>query len=236
MRSTDAVNRAKAEIGVKEAPPNSNNVKYNTWYYGKEVSGSSYPWCATFISWLFKDEQSLCPKSASCENLYNWFKQRGQLVDDPQPGDIVFFKYTTSDKARNNRKTNHIGIVKMASSRLNVVTIEGNTSITSNDNGGCVMERVRKANIVGYARPKYSDSTTKATTVGTATSRPTLRLGSKGDDVTYLQLRLQVLKYNPGKADGDFGPKTLEAVKSFQKAYHLTVDGIVGPSTWAAIG
>ena len=235
MKSTDAINIAQQEIGVKESPPNSNNVKYNTWYYGREVHDgdkgpkAKYPWCAAFISWLFKNEQSLCPKSASCENLLNWFEQRGQIVQAPLPGDLVFFKYKT-----NNRKTNHIGIVKQVTS-LNVVTIEGNTSVTSDDNGGCVMERVRRSNIVGYARPKYSDSTTKATNVATASSKPTLRLGSKGDDVTYLQLRLQVLKYDPGKADGDFGPKTKEAVMKFQESYGLTKDGIIGKKTWAKL-
>ena len=40
---------ALAEVGVKEKPRNSNKVKYNTWYYGKEVSGKNYPWCMTCI-------------------------------------------------------------------------------------------------------------------------------------------------------------------------------------------
>lgn len=231
MTIKEVLSKAEAEIGTKESPANSNNVKYNTWYYGKPVSGSAYPWCGTFITWLFQNEQSLCPKSASCENLYEWFRKRGQLVDNPQPGDLVFFKYST-----NNRKTNHIGIVKSVSGNA-ICTIEGNTSITSNDNGGSVMERVRKSNIVGYARPKYSDALlSKPTSFATITSRPTLSLGSKGPDVTYLQLRLQVLKYDVGLADGDFGKKTLAAVKKFQTDHKLAPDGIVGPKTWAAIG
>lgn len=44
---------AKSQIGVKESPANSNNVKYNTWYYGKAVSGSAYPWCCGFVEWCF---------------------------------------------------------------------------------------------------------------------------------------------------------------------------------------
>ena len=44
---------AKSQIGVKESPANSNNVKYNTWYYGKSVSGSAYPWCCVFVEWCF---------------------------------------------------------------------------------------------------------------------------------------------------------------------------------------
>lgn len=44
---------AKAQIGVKESPANSNNVKYNTWFYGKAVSGSAYAWCVVFVLWCF---------------------------------------------------------------------------------------------------------------------------------------------------------------------------------------
>lgn len=47
------VAKAKSQVGTKESPAGSNKVKYNTWYYGKEVSGSAYPWCAAFITWLF---------------------------------------------------------------------------------------------------------------------------------------------------------------------------------------
>ena len=48
-----AIATAMAEVGICESPKNSNRVKYNTWFYGKEVRGSAYPWCATFICWVF---------------------------------------------------------------------------------------------------------------------------------------------------------------------------------------
>lgn len=55
----DELNRllaiASAEIGITEYPPNSNNVKYNTWFYGKPVQGKKYPWCCTFISYIFNE-------------------------------------------------------------------------------------------------------------------------------------------------------------------------------------
>ena len=54
MIASDIIKIAQSEIGTKESPSNSNNVKYNTWYYGKAVSGSAYPWCAVFVSWLFR--------------------------------------------------------------------------------------------------------------------------------------------------------------------------------------
>ena len=56
-----------------------------------------------------------------------------------------------------------------------------------------------------------------------------LKKGSKSDDVKKLQSKLGL------NADGDFGSKTEEAVKSFQLKNDLTPDGIVGPNTWQKI-
>lgn len=65
--------------------------------------------------------------------------------------------------------------------------------------------------------------------------RPTLKMSSKGDDVKTLQTRLNALKFPCGPSDGDFGSRTLEAVKAFQAARGLVADGVVGPSTWRAL-
>jgi putative chitinase len=54
-----------------------------------------------------------------------------------------------------------------------------------------------------------------------------LRLGSFGEDVTKLQVKLGV------DPIGKFGPKTEAAVKGWQSAHGLTPDGIVGDATWA---
>ena len=61
-----------------------------------------------------------------------------------------------------------------------------------------------------------------------------LKNGSKGQDVSNLQTRLQKLGY-PIQIDGDFGPKTDNVVRLFQRNKGLIADGIVGPKTWAAI-
>ena len=55
---------------------------------------------------------------------------------------------------------------------------------------------------------------------------PVLRKGCKEPSVGALQKLLGI------EADNSFGPKTLEAVKDFQKESQLTVDGIVGRNTW----
>ncbi len=61
---------------------------------------------------------------------------------------------------------------------------------------------------------------------------PTLRQGSTGVYVQYLQYKLQSKLYPTGRADGIFGPNTLSAVRLFQADNNLAVDGIVGPRTW----
>lgn len=66
---------------------------------------------------------------------------------------------------------------------------------------------------------------------------PTLRRGSKGEYVTKLQTMLIQRGYDlsPYGADGSFGAKTEAAVRAFQWDAGLTVDGICGPKTWAAL-
>ena len=148
---------AQSQVGTTEYPPNSNTVIYNTAFYnGKEVSGSSYPWCCTFVWWCFAQfTPCLVKKTASCMDLAQWFKDNGQWHASPQPGDVVFFKFNTND-----RWTNHVGLVKeVIDGGVKIKTIEGNTSVTSDDNGGAVMERTRSSNIVGYGRPAYDNNT-----------------------------------------------------------------------------
>jgi hypothetical protein len=63
---------------------------------------------------------------------------------------------------------------------------------------------------------------------------PVLRKGAKGDDVKALQTALNEHGYKL-KADGDFGTNTYNAVVDFQRKNRLTVDGVVGVNTWAAL-
>jgi murein DD-endopeptidase MepM/ murein hydrolase activator NlpD len=86
---------------------------------------------------------------------------------------------------------------------------------THDDKGAAAHAKAEKAPPVTPAAPR---------------SRKTVKRGSKGADVKYLQSKLGVA------ADGDFGPKTHAAVTAFQSSEGLVADGIVGPKTWAAIG
>lgn len=64
----------------------------------------------------------------------------------------------------------------------------------------------------------------------------TLRINSKGTQVKVLQWLLNhTTDYTVGVIDGHFGTKTLAAVRQFQEANGLTVDGVVGKKTWTKL-
>jgi len=158
MTPLDLIAIAMKEVGITEYPPNSNNVKYNTWFYGHEVSGAAYPWCAVFVSWCFRSEPSILKKSASCTTILNDCKTKGMIVDSPQKGDIVFFNFSNP---KSTTKAEHIGIVVDVQADK-IITVEGNTSSNnkgSQDNGGMVAKRTRTSCMVGFARPNYIKAT-----------------------------------------------------------------------------
>lgn len=147
---------ARDEVGVTEYPPGSNKVKYNTWLYGKEVSGSSYPWCCAFVCWVFYMAGclGLLRKTGGCTTLMNWFKAKGRLVParEAKPGDIVFYQFDQDAYA------DHVGIVEKRTI-TGIAAIEGNTSVTSDDNGGAVMRRSRGWSVIlAAARPDYESN------------------------------------------------------------------------------
>ena len=97
--------------------------------------------------------------------------------------------------------------------------------------------------ILTYSYGNNIDIVTNAPVEGQTASLPPypLQLGSTGDDVRTLQIRLNrisdnfsaIPKINP--PFGVFSYDTDEAVKEFQRAFSLTPDGIVGPSTWYTV-
>lgn len=153
------ISTASEEIGVTEYPPRSNNVKYNTDYYGREVSGSEYPWCMVFVWWVFKHAGYSKyfydgNKIASCTAMMNWAKSKHYFINSGyRAGDILLFNF---DGAKH--ESTHTGICTGAEGNV-VYSIEGNTGNGSDTNGGAVMPRTRPLqHVVGACRPPYSDT------------------------------------------------------------------------------
>jgi len=142
---------AASQIGTVETPVNV--CKYNTWYYGKKVSGTAFPWCAAFASWVFNQcgAMGLIKKNVSTVIMWQWFKDAKQNVKTPVPGDVAFFNWSGGST------TQHVGIVEKVVSATVIQTIEGNTSDSNYSNGGMVLRRQRNMKyVVGYGRPKYA--------------------------------------------------------------------------------
>ena len=166
MTASKILQLARLQLGVKESPADSNTIKYNTDYYGWAVSGSDYPWCCVFIWWLFKECDALelfygGDKTASCTTLMNYHKKSGQLVEsDFKPGDLVLFNWQG-----NKSFAQHIGIVESVNGDT-ITTIEGNTSVNCDDNGGSVMRRLRNVSvIIGALRPDYEEDDKMSKTI-----------------------------------------------------------------------
>lgn len=70
----------------------------------------------------------------------------------------------------------------------------------------------------------------------TTTEAAVLKQGSTGSSVRTLQTKLKSWGYYAGSVDGIYGSQTVKAVKYFQSKNGLTVDGIVGAKTAAALG
>ncbi len=83
--------------------------------------------------------------------------------------------------------------------------------------------------VVGPVTCKHLQNNNNSTTnTSTAT---TLKKGSKGEQVKTLQNKLKQLGYYTTDTDGEYGTKTVNAVKTYQTYYNLVSDGVCGPLT-----
>ena len=152
MEADKLLQLARQEIGVKEDPPGSGRVKYNTAYYGRETGGGGYPWCAVFLWWLF--QKAGAPelyyggrKTAYVPTLLSYARRQGETAEEPRPGDLVCFDFN------GNQVADHIGLCESCDGAY-VTTIDGNTGTASESSGGQVMRRRRhKKYILGVIRP-----------------------------------------------------------------------------------
>ena len=142
---------AKAEIGTTENPPNSNNSKYNIWF-----NLPNMPWCGMFVSWCYAMRGKPLPNIgfkkgfAGCQTAVAYFKKNNRIVTNPNPGDIVFFDWN------GDGRYDHTGIfVEWIEQGKSFHSVEGNTAIGNDSNGGQVM--LRKRSVKGVLFVKVFD-------------------------------------------------------------------------------
>lgn len=151
---------ARSYLGVKESPANSNNVIFNTHYYGREVNGSNYAWCAVFLWDIFRMAGAAelyfgGAKTAYVPTLAKWGKDN-KLTAQPKlgkPGDIVIFDWNGDGSG------DHCGFLEAIDKDGQYICIEGNTAVGNDSNGGEVMRRSRsESQILCVIRPDYDPS------------------------------------------------------------------------------
>lgn len=128
---------ATKEIGTKELPPNSNKTKYGQWF-----GLDGLPWCGIFVSWCYAHANKPLGNIgytngyAGVGTALEHFKKLGQITITPISGDIVIFDWNLDGKPE------HTGLfVKDNGDKIHFTTIEGNTAIGNDSNGGEVMLR-----------------------------------------------------------------------------------------------
>ena len=176
---------AREQIGVTEQPPGSNNVIYNTDYYGGAVQGANYPWCCVFIWWLFREtglSGLFCggQKTAWCPFVVNYAREHGQWVTgDYKPGDLFLFDWDGDGQA------DHIGICESWFGAWGYA-VEGNA-------GDSVKLAARyPQQIMGAYRPAYGEEKEKDPSAAQPREQGTASLGTprgeyagRQDDRTY---------------------------------------------------
>lgn len=217
-----------ASLESKTANAGSNNYTK----YGLAQGCNGQPWCDAFIDYCFieafgrdKAKQLLGGFSNYTPTSAQYFKNMKRWHKYPRVGDVIFFK--------NSQRICHTGFVyKVDQSK--VYTIEGNTNggSTLEANGGAVAKKsypLTYAKIAGYGRPDYKDNAFPPVVPASDIKR-----GKKGPQAAFLQQCLNFLGANL-EEDGDFGPKSEQALINFQKDNKLVPDGEYGPKSRAAM-
>ena len=136
---TRALAEAKRHVGVKEAPPGSNKVAFSAWY------GFVGPWCAMFVTFCYVVAGSkgfrrgalwaYCPYLLAAAYAG---ENGASITRDPEPGDVVLYLNSAGVAF-------HVGLFDRWLDRDagRFQTVEGNTSSSSDSDGGAVEIRER---------------------------------------------------------------------------------------------
>lgn len=150
-----ALNFAKAQLGVKESPANSNRgPKIDEWQ--QAVGMLAQPWCGAFVAaCLRKAGVKVTDRMRYCPYIVEDAKAgRNGLVkvvpwSQRQTGDLFVYQWDSG-------AVDHVGIYTGRDSNGLALVIEGNTAVGNDSNGGQVMERERDRKFVAaVCRPRW---------------------------------------------------------------------------------
>jgi hypothetical protein len=143
------IETARGEIGQTEKPINSNKTKYGKW-----AGLDGVAWCGLFCSWIYEQAGKPMPRIgfrfngfAGCQTAVAYFRTNKKIVTEPQEGDLVFFDWN------GDKRHDHVGLFVKWIDKDTIETIEGNTAIGNDSNGGNVMVRKRHKRFCLFVRP-----------------------------------------------------------------------------------
>jgi hypothetical protein len=119
-----ALAAAKAEVGVAEQPPGSNNSPRIAQFRQATAGSGVGPWCAYFVSWAARQAGAPIGDQGQgfgrVDDVYAWAQRTGKAIPagdgvKPQPGDLIVWD-------------EHIGIVESVDADGKIHTVEGNSS------------------------------------------------------------------------------------------------------------
>lgn len=212
-------------------------------------------WCAGAVSAvsIACGLTDIMPTEVGCGPMITLYQKLGRWQENdayiPQAGDVIFYDWDDSGSGDNRGSSDHVGVVVYVSGNT-IKVIEGN----KNNAVGYRTLAINGKYIRGYGLPDYASKATAApaetkpaTPAATKKEEYTmnmryLRKDAKGEDVKALQILLagrgyKCGSYGPNKdgVDGDYGAATENAVRAYQSANGLTVDGEAGPQTMGSL-
>lgn len=200
---------------IHDAYERYKSKKYDkTYYENKLKEGEGKP--GSDCSGMHYD---LSGYDATAKNYYERCTEKGSFSTLPISDLVLVFKGESPSSI--SHTGTYIGngmVVHMKSSKEN-----------------CVYESVDKHGWTYWGKADFIDYTTKLKKMKPMLTR-LIKMGDKGVDVKFAQTMLNSKGYDCGKVDGDFGKKTDAAVKKFQTACKITVDGIIGKETGKLLG
>ena len=210
-------------------------------------------------SYSFRFIGSYALEGASYANFTDLAVKGGWYT--PMPGDYIFYSGSINRGNAESQSYRHVGIVESCTYTYNangtiasmiLTTVEGNTSnhvsnkrwtMNPDSNGwvysGCYIACFGIPNYSTEARPYVPVTTGNVYDIGEF-SGVAVKYGATGGNVITVQTALNVLaeKFStitPPEVTGTFDNATQEAVRQYQTALGLEVDGVSGPMTWASL-
>ena len=249
LYAKDVIRVARDNLGYHEGPNDWNKFAkiLDACGYFDPQKKQNVAWCAIFCDYCcleaslpedrdddskkydaqyFLYQPSYNNYSASANLMASYFKNAGAFYDEPEVGDMIFFKYEDG--------IGHVGIVEDTDGCI--TTIEGNAA----DQVQRKWYDYGDERIAGFGRPRYDGYEPDPTPEPDVDEEVVIKMnvlkrGSTGGQVNTLKALLNEFGWSELPLDGDFDYDTEVAVNAYKDNYGLEANGVVDEEMWNLI-